>query len=287
MKLQVIIPTYNRRNLLKGCLASLKNQTVPPDKILVVVDGSTDGTLKMLEKDFPDLDILKGNGEWWWSKSVNNGIKQTLNNAVTHFLLLNDDTLFPLEFFEELLQVISENQGKTLINIAAKDIKNHEWSYLGVKKSWKNPFKSVDFKEIYLSSPPKYINVSSLVGRGLIIPSFAINDVGFFDEKNFPQAIADSDFSLRASKKGYSLVVATKPYLFSYTKETSRKHYEKTYNIRNMFKRLFAKKSSSNLIYLFKYNLRHCPKKYLIQYTIINFSAVFGGYIRRWINSRM
>ena len=50
MEASIIIPTYNRSEMLRSCLLALSHQTQPPAEfeVIVVVDGSTDGTLKML-----------------------------------------------------------------------------------------------------------------------------------------------------------------------------------------------------------------------------------------------
>ena len=54
MDLSVVIPTYNRYELLKRAIASLYEQTTPPQEIIVVDDGSTDNT-KAIVKDFPEI----------------------------------------------------------------------------------------------------------------------------------------------------------------------------------------------------------------------------------------
>lgn len=49
--ISAVIPTYNCAEYLPACLDSVLAQTVPPDEIIVVDDGSTDGTAEMLERD--------------------------------------------------------------------------------------------------------------------------------------------------------------------------------------------------------------------------------------------
>ena len=76
-KLSVIIPTYNRKNYLSSLLAQLKKQVLSNVEmsIIAVVDGSTDGTPEMLGSKFPEVSIVHGNGQWWWTKSINEGCK--------------------------------------------------------------------------------------------------------------------------------------------------------------------------------------------------------------------
>lgn len=52
MEISVVIPTYNRKDMLKDMLNALSHQTLPPDdyEVVVVVDGSTDGTWEMLQE---------------------------------------------------------------------------------------------------------------------------------------------------------------------------------------------------------------------------------------------
>lgn len=61
MKVSVIIPTYNREKTIKRCIDSVVNQSMPPYEIIVVDDGSTDKTLKILNEHFKDIKIIKQN----------------------------------------------------------------------------------------------------------------------------------------------------------------------------------------------------------------------------------
>jgi glycosyltransferase involved in cell wall biosynthesis len=55
MKISVVVPTYNRRELLKRALLSVLSQTSPPTEVTVIDDGSTDGTAMMLRREFPQI----------------------------------------------------------------------------------------------------------------------------------------------------------------------------------------------------------------------------------------
>ena len=50
MRILAAVVTYNREKLLERCIDHLKKQTRPPDDIVVINNGSTDGTLAMLKR---------------------------------------------------------------------------------------------------------------------------------------------------------------------------------------------------------------------------------------------
>lgn len=282
LKIGIIIPTYNRKRLLEQCLRSIKKQSFANYEVVVIIDGSTDGTNSLLKEKYPKVKVIQGNGNWWWTKSVNKGIKVISNYNPEYILLLNDDVVLPNDYLISIIKAANENS-KCLLGSASKDIKTKEFNYIGGKRDWGKVWSKPFVYSYNLKNLPEYIPVNTLPGRGLLIPTEVFSKIGFFDEKSFPQAIADADFSIRANKAGYNLIVPTCAYLFSYVEEGPDNMYESEYCISNFFKRLYEKRSNQNLYYLLKFNYRHCPRKWFISYTTINFIAVISGYLKRWI----
>lgn len=65
--IHIIIPVHNRLNFTIDCLNSLKKQDIYNQFNLIVVDdGSTDGTSEYLKKNFPEVKILNGDGSLYW-----------------------------------------------------------------------------------------------------------------------------------------------------------------------------------------------------------------------------
>ena len=62
----VVIAVHNRRVITSQCLEKLQKQSYNPVKIIVIDDGSTDGTAEMIRKDYPNVIILIGDGNFWW-----------------------------------------------------------------------------------------------------------------------------------------------------------------------------------------------------------------------------
>ena len=91
-KISVVIPTLNRINTLQRALDSVINQTYKPAEIIVVDNGSSDGTLKFLREQYPKIIILTEN-KIGVSSARNKGIKKSINQWIA--LLDSDDAWHP------------------------------------------------------------------------------------------------------------------------------------------------------------------------------------------------
>ena len=76
--IDIVIPVHNRKQYTRDCLHSLQKQTISSYRVIIVDDGSTDGTREMLRREFPEVIVLTGDGNLFW----------------TGQLLEEDDTIF-------------------------------------------------------------------------------------------------------------------------------------------------------------------------------------------------
>ena len=88
MKISVIIPTFNRIDILNRAIDSVLNQSINPYDIIVVDDGSTDGTSDMIKQKYKSIKLIqqKNSGV---SAARNNGIKNAQGDWIA--LLDSDD----------------------------------------------------------------------------------------------------------------------------------------------------------------------------------------------------
>ena len=89
VNVSVIIPTYNRKNLLKRALHSVSNQTFIPREIIVVDDGSSDGTKDWVLERFPDVRYIYQDNSGV-SSARNSGIKEAIGSWIA-FLDSDDE----------------------------------------------------------------------------------------------------------------------------------------------------------------------------------------------------
>jgi glycosyltransferase involved in cell wall biosynthesis len=106
--ISVVIPTFNRRNLLKRAIHSVIKQTIEPREIIVIDNGSTDQTYQMVSSLFPDINYFteKKRGV---SAARNKGIIESKSKWIA--FLDSDDTWEPKKL-EKQLEFSLLNQNK-------------------------------------------------------------------------------------------------------------------------------------------------------------------------------
>lgn len=133
-KITLIVPAYNEGPFIDRCIASIKNQTVPFDEVILIDDCSTDGTLKKLLKVnrapvWRVISFLKNQGV---SAARNTGIDQATGDWVT--FLDADDELMP-DACEKMHKVI-ENYGNMADWIQFNHLRHYARINKTVKKYW-------------------------------------------------------------------------------------------------------------------------------------------------------
>ena len=136
-RIYIIIPVHNRKHFTLECLLSLRKQTFQNFKVIVIDDGSTDGTGEMIEKEFPDVILLKGDGDLWWTGATNLGVEYALTQAGQgdYILTLNNDTELAPDFIERMMGYAIENP-EALLGAYALDIDTKRPAYGGSRIDW-------------------------------------------------------------------------------------------------------------------------------------------------------
>ena len=285
-KICVIIPTYNRRDFVMGCVKSLREQTLNGFEIVVVDNGSTDGTSDVISKSFSDVTLLKGHDNLWWSGAVNLGIKYALKKGFEYIVLLDNDTEVMPDYIEKMIYW-AEQKPTALFSSMVYDITTGEPFYVGSRMDWRHSKEEAIINKIPKNKFHGLIVVTHLPGRGLWIPAIVFDKIGLFDAKNFPQCGADYDFTIHAKRMGFPLFCDCDAKLYGYTKEVTGSDYTKKFSLKNYYKHLTAIDGGSNIIVMWRYVMRNCPRRYRFQYVVMGLLYAFIGYPASFLSSEV
>ena len=250
----IVIPVYNRISYTRKCLECLGRQTWKTLKVIVVDDGSIDGTSHMIRENFPKVKLFTGDGNLWWTGAINVGIRYALQQMKEgdFILTLNDDLEVDDDYVEQLVSFAMAHPG-SLVGSVVVDINRPEIIQNGgviinlwtAKKTVLNSGKKLaSFGDRY------FTKVSTLTGRGTLIPMEVFSDIGLYDEKHFQQC-GDTELPLRAAAHGMALFVSYGAVVKSHLDGGDRMNVGTMYRLCDAKEYFFGIKSNMCLRYRF------------------------------------
>lgn len=273
--LYVVIPVFNRLEFTRSCLLALRKQTFQDFKVILVDDGSTDGTTAAVNAEFPEVETIREDGDLWWTASVNIGIARALEHGADVVMTLNNDTLPSPDFFEKMMQA-HKSRPNAVIGALELDYKTNAPVYGGHLEKW-GIDKSVFLLDFLDSKERKGLHkVVTLPGRGLLIPKAVFDKIGLFDEEKFPHYMADYDFVYNAGVGGFDRLCNYDAPLHTYPDESGEVILRKSKSLKKYKDHLFGIKGGGNLKNFTRYTLKNCPPVYIP-------SCLAFGYTRRLV----
>lgn len=104
--ISVVIPSYNGRRYLEGCLSSLSVQSFDDFETILVDNGSEDGTAEYVAAEFPEVRVVRSEDNLGFAAGVNAGIRRARGDDI---LTLNNDTIAEKDFIKSLAEAMAED----------------------------------------------------------------------------------------------------------------------------------------------------------------------------------
>jgi len=231
-KVSVIIVNWNGKVYLKDCLTSVLSQTYPNYEVILVDNGSTDGSVSLIKESFPEIRLIRLDRNYGFAKANNIGIEEALEDKLTEYVaLLNNDAYVDRRWLEELVTCAekSENVGmvaskilfaglNTINSVGTIVLKDGSAAHLGGKETDRGQYDLI--KETFAPCA-----AAALYARRML------EDIGSFDEDFFAY-MEDVDLGWRARLAGWKCTLAPNARAYHKHSATSKKHSEfKIYQI--------------------------------------------------------
>lgn len=195
-----VIPVHNRREITHRCLSHLQAHGVPGwVQIIVVDDGSSDGTGTMIAAEFPWAVVLTGDGTLWWAGAIRLGMRHAISAGARCICWLNDDCL-PHASALPLLAATATSR-KAVCGAVCHGIDGQP-AYGGgfITGGWPSPL---------LSSPPAAaeIPVEWLHGNLVAIPELVWRRIGLPEASCMRHNLSDIDYTHLAHRHGIPVLL--------------------------------------------------------------------------------
>lgn len=251
MKLFVLIPVHNRIGMTTQCVNDLLNQEFDRQTLVVVIDdGSTDGTAEMLRQmkastdgQMISIDFIKGNGDWWWSYCMYRAIEMIRpqldeDDAV---LFLNDDVRLDPNYLQTLTSDFLAADRNIIIS-QLMNIENHEERIDSAVRIDSNQLIIEAVTSNFYGQSKRYKESDAGPGRGTIYPAKVFLAGMNIDYQKMPHYVADYEFSVRARRNGMSIFCSEDALVYT------SKDFGNSKKRGGRFRRLIAKESSERLL---------------------------------------
>lgn len=284
----ILIPVFNRLEQTKECLKILQEQKntdfFTQNKIFIIIadDGSTDGTEDFIHSNYPDAIVLKGNGNLWWSGSMNIAIKYAIKVLNCDFVLLWENDITPFTgYFDNLQMLLNKRQEKDIIcsKIYYQINSNKIFAMGGIFNPRTGYKKLIGRQEDDSEEYQTVKDVDWFCGQGILIPKSVFSTIGYFDEKHFPQYHGDSDFAFRAKKAGFRNLVYPELKITNDTSTTGISHL-KNKTFKQLIISLYSVRSNTNIFKNIRFYNRHATSIKAYIPLIKSYYKYIGGFIK-------
>jgi GT2 family glycosyltransferase len=255
-------------------------------EIFVVDNGSSDATIQMLTEDFPQVNLIKNESNFGYTKAMNMGLKLCQGN---YLVQLNPDVIIYPDTFQKIVAFLDQNKD---VGICTPKVINSDgtlqkqchrsfarpWDVISYFLGLDRLFPKSKFFGRYLFTylPEDQIaDVQAVSGSCMVIRDSVIQEIGYLDEQFFAYQ-EDTDFCFRANKANWRVV---------YFPQSIVKHFGgKGGSLEQPYKAISAWHKS-----YFLYYKKHLAKDYFFLVNWFMYIAMgiklFLGYLRLMIKS--
>jgi GT2 family glycosyltransferase len=198
----VVVPNLNGAHFLEPCLEALSAQSLVPTAVILVDNGSTDGSVELVRGRFPEVDVLVFEENRGFAAAMNSGIAAASSDLVA---FLNNDAVPEPAWLEELVACLERHPGAAAATsklLLADDPTRLDGAGDGLTRSFLPYVRGHGDPDDGRFSDE--VEVFSASGAAAVWRTQVLDELGAFDERFFA-FYEDVDLSFRARLRGYEI----------------------------------------------------------------------------------
>ncbi len=283
ISLCIVSPVHNRRELTLQCLKSLSriDRTGLNLRITIVDDGCTDGTAEAIRSGFPEVNIVQGTGELWYTAGTNLGILAALKHKPDYILCINDDSIFDEKCIQRMIEC-AEQHPRSVVGglLLLWDTPHRVFQVAPVWDTFRGGWRHW-YEQTVWTVPAKAWEVEVIVGNCILYPAAVFEECGMMNPRVSAQ-YGDSEFTTRLRKRGWRLLIEPRAHVFC---QPNAEHVSITSRpFSKQIELLFRKRSSGmNIVHQFRQSVHTAPNKFA---GLAAFVAFYGRIARRKLTRR-
>lgn len=196
-QVSIIIVNWNGRQYLPGCLSGLRTQTFRDFEVILVDNGSTDGSVDLVQSEFPEVRVVTSPVNVGFARGNNIGFEHARGQYVA---LLNNDTEADAYWLQELVRVLESSEEIAGVCGTMHSLEHKERVIFTLTKI--DPLSAAAY---WINQASKQRDVDYLMGGGMVLRRSVLDRIGHLDGEYFAY-YEETDWCARAIRAGYRLV---------------------------------------------------------------------------------
>jgi GT2 family glycosyltransferase len=191
----IVLPVHNRRRVTEKFVDCLQSQTFQNYHLILVDDGSTDGTADAVKARLESVSVIRGPGNWWWSGCMQQAYRWLLSNDCDDedlVMLANDDIMFGPDFIFQAVRTLA-HLPDALLGAQLLDPASNKVRESGVH---------ADLRRFVFRVAETPGQINCLPTRALLLRWKDMKRVGAFHPYLLPHYFGDYEYTLRATRRG-------------------------------------------------------------------------------------
>lgn len=219
----IVVLNWNRLNLTQECLESINKQSYKNNKIIVIDNGSTDGSIDWLSKQH--ITLIENKRNRGFARAINQGIAQAIDERCDYVVSLNNDAQPDKKWLEILVDYMESHpmvgfaQGSSM---QADNTDTFDSTGIYLERGFIPNQRAANSKDPRLDIVAIGPNAAGAIYRTEMLKSIEITQGEYFDNRFFAY-VEDVDFDLRCSLRGYKFAYVPKAKMFHIGSATGSK----------------------------------------------------------------
>lgn len=202
-KTSIVIPTYNGKEMLKDCIYAIRQHTPESVELIVVDNGSADGTADLCRQE--KITFISMPNNRGFPAACNAGLKLATGDTL---LLLNNDVLVTRHWLTHLLACLHSAPDIGIVGPLT--------NFASGRQQIEEPFTNVEdmTRRYNVRNPDRWQPVQRIIGLCFLFKRELMDRIGLFDESYGAGHYEDDDYCYRARLAGYRLMIAGDTFIF-------------------------------------------------------------------------
>lgn len=217
----VVVPNWNGKDNLKPCLESLQKQSLKPH-IILVDNGSTDGSVEFVEKEYPAIEIVRHGNNLGYSGGVNPGFLIAQQLGSRYVAPFNNDAVADKDWLLKLTQYLDDHTNSGIATCKLLSMDNKYIDSTGdLYTNWGLPYPR-GRGESDINKYDRETEVFAGSGAASLYRVSMLRKIGVLDDDFFAY-YEDVDLSFRAQLAGWKVAFVPDSIVYHATGNTSKK----------------------------------------------------------------